>query len=191
MHADAVVGEAHPVGHGSTHVFAAWRDFVFSGVGVAFHEAAAGIVNFSIEVGSFVFDFFNDAVVAGRRFVGRASGGNAVVHGDFVPDHEETALGGKVDFDVGVGGVGLGEEGGVFPGAGGAGVVGGLEVGVGSRRVGVDEAGLLDGFLFRIGLEGGGAHWGTVGEEKGERGGGECEDVFHGGVLCWRDCKLS
>lgn len=86
--------------------------------------------------------------------MGRFSGGNSVVHGDFVADVEEAALGGEVYFDLGVRAVSLSEEGGIFPSAGGAGVFIELEGGVGAGRVWIDLFGGLDdgliGVRFRV-----------------------------------------
>ncbi len=69
VHADAVVCEAHPVGHGGAEKLAASWDFVFSRVGVSVDDSAAGVQNFAVEVGTFVFDFFGNAESSGGSFV--------------------------------------------------------------------------------------------------------------------------
>lgn len=60
---DARPGEAHPVGHGGSNVFAARGDLIFAGIGITIHEIAAGIVDFAVGVGAFIFDFFEDLKV--------------------------------------------------------------------------------------------------------------------------------
>lgn len=155
VHADAITGQAHPVEHGSADELAAFGDFVLAGVGVGFGDFSCGIVDGAVEVGSFVFDLFGDAEVAGGGVIFTATtGGYPVVDSDLVIDEEKAPLGGDVDPHAGVAWIGGSEEGIVFPGAGGAGIFFGFEVIVGSRGVGVDESGLL-GICDRGSLVGG------------------------------------
>jgi len=102
VHADAGAGEAHPVRHAGSEELTSSGGGVLPRVGVTFYDAAAGIEDFSIEIRALVFDLLGDSEVASGGSVSGASGGDAVVHGDLVSDHEEASLGGEIDFNTGV-----------------------------------------------------------------------------------------
>lgn len=162
---DAGPCHSHPVAHGCALESTAFRDGVFEGVGVAVGEFTIGVIDFSVFIGVFIDDFFEDFEFALGGRVAAGSGADGVVHDDLFAVHESAALAGEVDVDPGVGGVGFGEEFAVSPDVVGFGVFFfGLEMLVGSGFEGVDVAGF--GFVdngFRL-LVGAASEEGSEGE---------------------------
>ena len=102
MHADAGVGESHPVGHGGAKELASRRRGVLTRVGISVNGVAIGVEDLPVKVRAFVLNFFSNVEVSRGCFMLRAAGRNAVVHGEVITDEEEAALGREVNQDTGV-----------------------------------------------------------------------------------------
>lgn len=169
VHSDAAPGHAHPVGKGSAHVFVA-RAAVLAAITAV--DAFSFVIGGAKDGGSFVDDFFTDAVGLGRGWFSGAPGADGGVDGDRIvgPDEELGALFAEVDADFGV--------------VRGGGIVGGLVL--------VDRHGcavVFSGFEGWIGTAndfglgwcaGGGAGIGATGESESHEGSDDGkEDFFH------------
>lgn len=97
VHADAVRGEALPIGHGGGHVFLAFAD-ARRGGGVAVDDIAGGILDPAVFVGVFVNDLFDDAVGTGGGAAAFLAGGDVAPADGASAAVDVGFLVGKVDF---------------------------------------------------------------------------------------------
>ena len=150
VHSDSGTGKAHPVGHGRSKEATAIRDRVLSNVSIGVHRFARGIENAAVEVGALLLRLLDNAITPWSGGILGTSTRNAIVHGDLVTQHEEAALQGEVDIDATVRRIRFFQYAVVFPCLGRVGVVFRLEVGVGSRWVGIHKKGIFDDSLIGI-----------------------------------------
>lgn len=109
VHADAVCGQAHPVGHGGAVEAAALGQFIHEDVCVGVDALALGVVEVAVAVGGVLLLFLDDAELARGSLMAADACGDGPVHSDLSVDIQAGALLLEADEDGALGGVGAQE----------------------------------------------------------------------------------